>query len=70
MIPCGGFNCATNQMMKPDYGESILEEAGKHIQFPWELCPTVILGGEGGSNIISILDLKPKVKKIFKKQRH
>lgn len=45
MIPCGGFNCATNQMMKPDYGESILEEAGTHIQFPWELCPAGILGG-------------------------
>lgn len=33
-------------MMKPDYRESILEEAGKHIQFPRELCPAVILGGE------------------------
>lgn len=33
-------------MMKPDYRESILEEAGKRIQFPWELCPAVILGGE------------------------
>lgn len=33
-------------MMKPDYRESILEEAGKHIQFPQELCPAVILGGE------------------------
>lgn len=51
-------------MMKPYY--LILEEARKYIPSP-HVCPAMILGV---GHIISLIDAKPKFKKIFKKQRH